>query len=320
MAHTATLVDSAVPFELARLQTGPGSLRATNRFRVRLATLARHDDRLRTRRTRSRMAQQDTVVTAVRHEPLPASLATRVRYQPEVICRVQLLGAKALVVARNVHRFVLLAALGTVPVHRQGRLRDVLAPTVVVTFLLFVGDSLLRNAIVRPPLNAQQMKERVATLAGPDRVRPLHRANADQTNRRTGLQQVLQVLLGLANIPTTASVVLQHGSQNVLRRAITSTPLILILAGLVRLLGGVLFGRFQVLLVGLSELFLGLFQRTRWATAVSRCFDVFHLWLLLLLLAIRRPRVVSPIPRVGRLRVAFVVVTVSGGHFRWLFG
>lgn len=168
MAQLTALVNSAISLKLARLQTGPRPLRTTNRLRVRLTTLTRHDNRLRTRRTWSRVTQQHTVVTALGNQSLSTGLPTRMRYQPEVIRRIQLLSAEALIVAWNIHRFVLLATLGTIPVHRQRRLRNVLPSAIVITLLLFMGNPLLRNAIIRPPLDTQQMKERITALTGPN--------------------------------------------------------------------------------------------------------------------------------------------------------
>lgn len=114
------------------------------------------------------------------------------RYYPLLRPRIDLLPTKALVASRPVLRLIVASTLRTAPLDNLNFLRNELAQIIVIALLLGALIFEQSNTIVCPALDTRQMKYAVAKLAGPHCIGSPNRTNANETYRRTRLQNILQ--------------------------------------------------------------------------------------------------------------------------------
>ena len=109
------------------LATLPHFASTATRLRKLLPAAARRVDRLRTGRTRAGMAQQHTLVSAIRFERLAARFTARVRQEPRIQLRILHLAAIAVIARWKVLLVVLSTTFRTENAARADQIgRDIL--------------------------------------------------------------------------------------------------------------------------------------------------------------------------------------------------
>lgn len=115
VTRPAAFVNAARQHRLAAALAAPRSLRTAYGAQSGLLAQTRTGDHLRTRRTRTRMAEQHATMPAIGLQAFLAQFAARVRYQPRMAGRIDLFAAEALVVARNVRVGIVFATFRAIP-------------------------------------------------------------------------------------------------------------------------------------------------------------------------------------------------------------
>lgn len=161
------------------------------------------------------MTEQHALVAAVRFQRFAADLPAGMGDGPGIRFGVLLLAAEAEVFAGNGLLRVDAAALRAVPVEEEGGLGHVLPLVRVVARLVLVVPLFLRDAVVRPSLDAREMQETEAVLTGPYRLVAPHPGDADETGSRVRLELVLQRVLGFFQVFGVAAVRFEHGLHHI---------------------------------------------------------------------------------------------------------
>lgn len=138
---------------------------ASNGSWIRLTAAARLRYYLWAWWTRSRMTQQHTAMTTVGLQFFVTHFATRMRYQPCMTGRIHFFRTEASVSSRNFTVQIVVATFRAIPLQHFLLVGHVFTLIGVVAHFRGLLLALLRRAVVRPALNAGQMKETVAMLA-----------------------------------------------------------------------------------------------------------------------------------------------------------